>query len=416
MHTLRISRIASARWPVVAFVVWAILVLVTVGRAALYYLPGHIGCYWIYADAARHWAAGTDLYLAREGLDVFRYGPLVAALLAPLAALPDALGSALLRLLNAAVYLSGLAWWMRAALPHRLSSGQRAALFLLVVPLSVSSVVDVQTNALTIGLLLLTVAAAAEDRWNLASICVALACIIKAYPIALALLLAAAFPRRFAGRLLLALTACLGLPFLLQRPEYVLQQYQGWIHWGLNSRYGADMNTTFRDLRLLCAVWFTPLSNSSYLVVQLLTAAVIAVLCVLERRAPLSRRRLLTTLLGLSCCWMMLLGPATESTTYILLAPTLAWVVLEAWIEPRGPFYRAVVAASFLLFTATQVVLWFPHGNQFHKLAPHPIAALALAGALVASELQRLARATQPVDAAPCLPAESQASLTQMVS
>ena len=48
------------------------------------------------------------------------------------------------------------------------------------------------------------------------------------------------------------------------------------------------------------------------------------------------QRELLTAVVALAACWMMLLGPATESCTYILLAPTLAWAVLESWLVPRS--------------------------------------------------------------------------------
>src|SRR5207249_8128952 len=142
-------------WRRLALMAWIIIAILALGRAALIAHPHHRGCYDIFAGAGRHWLTGQDLYSPCPGLAVFRYSPLVAALLTPLGLLPDMLGSALLRLINLCVYLIAFAWWTRAAVPLRLAAGQRAALWLLVVPLSVHSLIDVQTNALTVGLLLL---------------------------------------------------------------------------------------------------------------------------------------------------------------------------------------------------------------------------------------------------------------------
>src|SRR5271167_4939410 len=78
---------------------WTILAILAVSRAALYYLPKHQGCYPIFAGAACHWLAGEDLYDSTNtnSLTVYRYCPAVALLLAPLAWLSDPLGSAVLR-------------------------------------------------------------------------------------------------------------------------------------------------------------------------------------------------------------------------------------------------------------------------------------------------------------------------------
>src|SRR5205807_996756 len=83
--------------------------------------------------------------------------------------------------------------------------------FLLVVPLSASTINAAQANPLLTGLLLAGTAAAGRERWSLAAALVAAACLLKIYPIALALLFVVAFPRRFTPRFLAALAAGLGL-------------------------------------------------------------------------------------------------------------------------------------------------------------------------------------------------------------
>src|SRR5436305_6426318 len=103
-------------------------------------------------------------------------------------------------------------------------------LFLLVLPLSAGNVNNGQSNVLVMGLILAALAGAAEGRWNLASACIAAACLFKVYPIAVGLLLVVIYPRPLAGRLALALAAGIALPLLLQRPAYAADQYAGWLH------------------------------------------------------------------------------------------------------------------------------------------------------------------------------------------
>ena len=50
--------------------------------------------------------------------------------------------------------------------------------------------------------------------------------------------------------------------------------------------------------------------------------------------------------LGMGTAWLMLFGPATEFATYILLAPTASWAVLESWrLRQRLP----LAVAAYLL-------------------------------------------------------------------
>src|SRR5581483_11490305 len=151
-------------------------------------------------------------------------------------------------------YVMGLAAWLRHGLPRPLSLRQQALFYLLLAPLSVNGLINLQTNGIVIGLLLLTAALAPAGRWNAAAVCMALACALKVYPIAFGLLLAAAYPRAFAGRLLLALAAALALPFVLQEPGYVWRQYEGWARLLASDTGRQDWPSLalfYRDIRFL---------------------------------------------------------------------------------------------------------------------------------------------------------------------
>jgi hypothetical protein len=378
-----------------AVLVWAAILLAVCGRVLL--SPRANSVYPIFAHAGQSWLGGADLYFGERpaGLDRFRYSPAVAALFAPFSLLPDGVGGCLWRLLNAAAFLGGFAWWCVAVLPgwRSLSPGRRAALWLLLVPVAVGSLNNGQSNPLVAGLLLAAVAAVAERRWNVAAACVTAAVLFKGYPLAVGLLLAAVYPRRFAPRLAVALAVGFLLPFLLQRPEYVAGEYGNWLHLlGADDRKDGPISCGYRDLWVLCQAAGIPISRQAYVVLQLLTAAALAVACVAARRAGWPRRRLLAMLSALGTCWMMLCGPATESSTYILLAPVLAWAVVEARTH-WGGWARHLPPVSFALLAVSSAACWFPVGKDLHTLGVQPLAALVLTVALVAVYAGRRERA-----------------------
>jgi hypothetical protein len=384
---------AGARWHRLILGLWAAVIVVICVRVLLANRASSV--YPIFASAGRAWLHGETLYPGPEGLDPFRYSPPVAALFAPFGLLPDALGGCLWRLLNAAVFLGAFAWWRRAALPggETLGRGTVAALWLLLMPLSVGNLNNGQSNPLVTGMLLAAVAGAARARWNLAAACVTVACLFKGYPLAVGLLLAAVYPRPFAPRLVLALAAGLALPLLVQRPGYVAQAYRDWL-WvlGADDRTGLPVENGYRDLWQLFRLAGVPISRDVYLGLQLAAAAGVAALCLAGRLAGWPRRRLLTALLALGTCWMLLCGPATESSTYNLLAPVLAWAVVEAWTVERSVAARYLTLTSFGLLTLTQMACWFPVGKRVHALGVQPAATLLLATALVGGYLADLAR------------------------
>jgi hypothetical protein len=375
-----------------SILIWA-LVLVGIGvRVAV--APRSHNLYPVFADAGRHWVAGAGLYEFRPWVEPFRYSPLVAVLFAPFGLLPDLPAALLWRLVSVAVFLGGLGWFCRSVLPGALTPSRRAVLLLLVLPLEIGSINNGQSNALVIGLLLLGVAAVADRRWTLAAAAVALACLFKLYPVAVGLLLAALYPRRFSWRLALALAAGFALPFLVQRSDYVIDQYGGWLnHLSENPlRRFLPADLRYRDFRLLCDVCGVAVGDRTVLRVQLLAAALTGVVCVGAALARWPRRRRLTLLLNLGCCWMTVFGPASESSTYTLLAPTAAWALLAAWTGRRLPGVRGLVLASYLLLLCAQVGNWFPREATMLIMSAQPLAALLLFLTLPYAELRDFSR------------------------
>jgi hypothetical protein len=370
---------AERRWARAAAAVWAAVLVAVCARGA--WQPGKHSLYATYAAAGRHWLAAEGLYAwdgADPNVDSFRYSPLVAALLAPFSRLPAGTGGVLWRLLNGAALLGGFAAWVRT-LPGAAGAGRRARLFLLLVPLALASLNNGQVNPMMTGLLLGAAAAAARGRWSAGAACVALATALKVYPLALGLLLAAAYPRRFAPRLLLAVAAAAALPFLLGPPGYVAGQYAEWAR-----LLAADDRTSwppaigYRDLWLLLKLAGAPVGPRAYLAVQMAAGAGCAVLCVAGRLRGWPREKVCAAALALGTCWMALLGPATESCTYVVLGPALAWALVDARAGPWPAGLRRLPDAALALLMLAVLAGLSPFTREVHARGPHPLGALLL--------------------------------------
>lgn len=388
------------RWGQVAVVVWGILLAAVCCRVLM--RPGGHNVFVVYAGAAASWCAGNDVYCeANEG---YRYSPFATVSLMPFGALGERWGSVAWRLANAAVLLGGMTWWSRSVLPAGLGPTRRAAVAALAAPLAVGNLNNGQCNPLVIGLLLLAVAASAESWWNTAASCVAAAALFKVYPLAVGLLLVAAYPRQLGGRLPVALAAGVVMPFLFQAPEYVARQYAGWLAvLRADDRAGLATTVCYRDLWLLCRLARLPVSRDAYALIQGVAAAGVAGLCWAGRRNGWPRRRLLARVLNLGVCWMLLCGPATESATYILLAPTAAWAVVDAGGRRQG-LTGALPLVAYALLVLCAAAAWFPGVARVHAVGLQPAAAVVLVVALARHLWYRFEAPGAPILLGPASP------------
>jgi hypothetical protein len=90
-------------------------------------------------------------------------------------------------------------------------------------------------------------------------------------------------------------------------------------------------------------------------------------------------------LMTLGACWMLLFGPATESATYVILAPPLmlAWVRWRG--EPGADGYLGGAVACYALLLASQMLSSWEH--QYQNVYTHlvqPLGTMILAGTVLA--------------------------------
>ncbi len=368
--------------------VWATLLVFMCVRSAVQ--PQRATVWPIFAHAGQNWLHGADLYDDHYlwiDLDQYRYSPLVTTFFVPLSLLHLSAGNVLWRLVNMAAFFAGVVAFCRIVYPgsERLSWLGAACIGWLLVPLSLSSLNNGQANPLLIGALLLAAVAVYQERWNWAAIALAVAILLKIYPVAIAMLLLLVYPRQLGWRLTVVLALGLLVPFCLQNPAYVYDQYRQWFAYLLDEDRSTRLITeSYRDFWILVRWADIPLPHRAYVALQLTVAAAIAGVVLFGRLRGWPARDLLRRLLDLGCCWIIVFGPATENCTFILIAPTLALAVWEAYATGRPLWTRWLLAAIVGIFVGSTLVTALPDGrNWVYPL--NPLAALLLFGERLAS-------------------------------
>ena len=341
----------------IAVALWCIAFAVLVVRVALH--PHKNTVFNTYSEAGANWLAGKNMY---EGVQGFVYSPLAAAIMAPFALLPPFLGNSLWRLLNAVVFLVGVGCFLRARIHTGIAVSQRAWVFILLLPLAIGNLNIGQVNPLVIGLLMLGIAAANQGRHTLAALCVAGATYCKVYPLAIGLLLGLVYPRQFTWRLIVALLFLGALSFAFQKPAYVLSQYRLWVATrSADNRLEYNAEMAPRDLWLLLNLARIHISQQAYHAIQLVGAFALAVTCAFGRWKEWPAKRMAVIVLSLGSCWMLLCGPASESATYVVLAPAVVLGLMDAFGRPIPVVLRGLVVGAYGLMVTALAMNSFLH-------------------------------------------------------
>jgi hypothetical protein len=355
---------------------WAAVLLGILIRVGLFSHSHDV--FGTYADAGRKWTASQPLYSYTRG---FVYSPLVAAFFAPFSWLPISLGSVLWRLLNAALFVGAIFWWLKSEISSRIPKSSYWLVFLLILPLSLGNFNNGQVNPMIIGLLMVAILAAYEERWTLAAFAVGFSTYLKIYPLSVGLLLVLLYPRQLGWRLALALILMGAVSFILQRPAYVLEQYQRWFSTRAADDRRMNMDIAPRDFAMILRLLHIHLSAHMVLVLQLLAAAGAAVLCVMGRLRKWSEKRLLTCVFTTGTCWMLLFGPATEDATYAMIAPVVVFALVQALYQNTLSWMRVLVCASFALLLVGLVLnAFFSLKKTPTLMSVQPFGALLFAG------------------------------------
>jgi len=369
------------RWTTIAALLWAVALVALLLRAALH--PARPNSLATYLTGGEAWLHAQPLYTNWRG---FVYPPVVGWFFSLLAHLPLALAAVSWHALAAGVFLLGLVALLRSGVFHRIPPEARGIVAIAVLPLSIGNMDNAQANPLVAGLMMLSVAATQSGAWTLAAVAIGIAATFKIYPVALALLLILVRPRQLSWRILLVLGLLAAQPYLVQNPQYVSGQYHAWLASRLaDDRFHYPMKDAPLDLwYLLVRICALPLSERLYTATQCLAGAALAVLVLVRIHRKVATQDILASLYLLVSVWMLLLGPATENQTYIILAPAACLLTVEAFSRPGLPLVRVFAATGFsLLILAVARNSLMPHLKSPGFMAIQPVGALLLIPAIL---------------------------------
>ncbi|MEX2152021.1 MAG: glycosyltransferase family 87 protein [Gemmatimonadaceae bacterium] len=377
-------------WCRVLAVLWIAAVIVVSIQATVH----HNNNFEIFRTAWRNLSAGHDLYAANPNhFDFFKYSPTFALLFAPFAVVPFGVGVFLWNALNA----GSLYWSLGRVLTTEQALAARAIVFLDTV----GSMQNVQSNALSAGLMILAFADLQRRQELRAAFAVVAGALIKIFPIA-----AAAFAIFRPYRLPRFAIYCVGIgiallaaPLVVLSPAELAEQYRSW-----GAIQKSDALTRGYSVMGQLEVWFGVAWPNWP--VQLLGAAVL--IAPLTRLSSWGQSRFRLLFLASVLMFCVLFNHKAESPTFVVaLAGVAIWLVLSPrtrgwWVTfavvivgtvlsssdampevlQEGLFepYRLKTLPVLLVWVMTQLDLWERAERKEHQTASAPLPTLESGG------------------------------------
>lgn len=301
-----------------------------------------------YRQASEKWWAGKEspYNMSQVG---YLYLPQEAILYTPFQVLPKRVGEPLWRWTGLALLAVGL--WRVATL---IGPDQQERLFLgatlLAIPAALSSARNGQVNLPLTGLMLLSVSSLAARQWNITTLWLLLAVMLKPIALAPALLAATCYPAlrlRLAGGLLV----CLGAAYLHPDAAYVTGEYGHF--WSKLMLAGQPANQDFSDF--FGMLWHWGIHPAPMVISGLRAlAAVIALLFSLRVMRLFTGQRPLQAfgVMLLASIYLMLFNPRTEENSYVIIAGFVA--LLAARDVLAGATRSALLLSLFCLALAVE--------------------------------------------------------------
>jgi hypothetical protein len=189
------------------------------------------------------------------------------------------------------------------------------------------------------------------------------------------------YPRQFGWRLMIILAAMGALSFILQRPDYVFDQYQRWFRTRAADDRRMNIDIAPRDFAMILRLLQINLQAQFVLVLQAIAGAAVAAVCVIGRMQNWSIRRLSIWVLSAGTCWMLLFGPTTEDATYAMIAPALVFALIECFQQDAPVAMRVLISTSFALLLLGLILnAFFGLKKTPGLMSIQPIGAVMFAG------------------------------------
>jgi len=316
--------------------------------------------YKIFKQSYFHLTEGKDLYEAypAEHWDFYKYSPVFALLMAPLAVLPDSLGLTLWNLLNALVLFFAL-WSL-----GKPDTTKRLFIFALVIIELITSLQNSQSNGLIAGLIIFAFNEMEKGRAYTASLFIITTVFIKIFGI-VALLLFVFYPRKLQSVLYTAgwIGVFFFLPMLVTSWPELKMQYASWLH--------LLQNDHSSSIGLSVAGWLSAWFGVGNKNLPLAAGAVLLLLPLIRLK---SYKYDLFRLLYLSSVmvWMVIFNHKAESPTFVIAVSGVAiWFFMQKFkIENLALLILVIV---FTILSPTDI---FPASFRSGFIQPYVLKAV----------------------------------------
>jgi len=311
--------------------------------------PNNHSTFPLFYDSSRAWWNNVNVYDRNIFAGDYRYGPSFAMVMGLIAWLPGTASALVFAAMNITVTLWAIVALSRRILPGLDRPGARELFVAAAAVPSAHGLLTSQTNLLIFALAAFAAIAVLEGRWWRASFLLAVPIHIKVWPIAGAMLMAACWPRKLAGRLVAAVAAVAALPLLVKPAGWVAMQYVSWFEHLLGP---AQKRHTYRDVWTMWELIGKSLTSDSYqvspksyAVLQLAAALAAFALCLRQVLRGVSAERKLLTVMVAWTVWQLLFGPGTERNTFGLIAPLSSWGLVVCLTSGK---YRWLMLGSYV--------------------------------------------------------------------
>lgn len=325
--------VVPRRWSWAKFAIIAWIAIAIIASIKLAAAPLKHSVFPIYIAGVTDWLEGKPVYVERQGMDLYRYPPPSLPIFALLKPFGLSMGSALWTLAGAGGLFAATEALRKKILPGGSSWNDRqvGAYRLAVLLMAARSLWNAQANTMVGALLFAGLALAGQQPFR-ASVSLAMALFLKPTVLPIVLLPGALKP--WLAVMTAVSGAVLALVLSLPMTEQGAELWSQWVEHGRAS--AGERRVAFRDgWTALVAVeaatrgslpeldapyprWWFPVSA--------LLAGLALACCLIPRgRGDSGGKIAQAGLLGTA--WLLLMGPAIEPPTYLLMGPWLGWAM-----------------------------------------------------------------------------------------
>ncbi len=346
------------------YVVTAILVLITIIVSLQSYSTGtweaagglhsNFNNYLIFKTSATHLIQGLDLYVHHPGdhVDLFKYSPLFALLMAPFTILPDWLGIIIWNLINLLTLMIGLR--MMPGL------GKKQVTFILLIAFFelIGSIMNEQSNALMAGLMVLGIACFEKNKPFWGALSLVFSVYIKLFSLVVFMMLLF-YPKRLKTALYTVFWMIVFalLPILVTGWDGLKETYLSWY-----TMLGQDYSDSvgFSVIGILVK-WFNYQGSRN---IVFLVGVVLMVMPLLKFK-QYSNQNFRYAVLSALLIWIIIFNHKAESPTFVIAMTGIGlYFVTQPWNLQNKLFLAFAIVFVSLVYS--DLMPPGPRNNFFH--------------------------------------------------